>query len=316
VGDTFDGHLQTAKCRESDRLNEIQNCVLLLGVLAIPAWYAYRTLNEKRVCHLEWNEMFMTEDARQQKWAEEKKQAQERAEAERVREATELEKATAVRRTADAEAARLRSDAAKAEAAAAEKRIAEKSEVDRERIASERRVAEQAAVRARAEKERSDQQKTVASRLQTCATKTKEASLALYKLSEEQAAYRAYTDKVLQEPFPSPGRINEKEFANAFRYFYRSEVVDFRDPQKLNHARESCESLVEVTEENLRNFGYAVEVIEGLTDSYRSGVEMLKHSATEIGNLSDYAAFRIPDTLGGKVIADRIRRVVDEVRYK
>lgn len=60
--------------------------LMLLGVMAIPGWYAYRTVTDKRFTRIDWS-LLLTEDQRREKEIEEKKRKADEAsmEAERQR---------------------------------------------------------------------------------------------------------------------------------------------------------------------------------------------------------------------------------------
>jgi nucleosome binding factor SPN SPT16 subunit len=88
---------------------KITTALMLVGVMAIPAWYAYRTVTDKRFTRIDWG-LLLTEDQRREKEIEDKKRnADEAAEAERQRLQAESQKA-------EAEAAKAKEETAKAAA--------------------------------------------------------------------------------------------------------------------------------------------------------------------------------------------------------
>jgi hypothetical protein len=311
--------------------------LMICGVAAIPLWYAYRTVTELRVRHLEWNEIFMTEEQRQKKWAEEKQQAKDAAEAERVAKVTEMEKATAARKVAEAEAA-------KAEAIVMEKHAMETAEADRRRGEVERKSAEQESARAKAEGARALFQRAFAARVQICGDRAKEAESRLRDFSAEQNSYRTYVDSVFQLRFDlGPSRtpnlspelvkilppaalanviasyVPPDEITPTLRMLFQRKLLNTENPAEIQRAKEDCEKEARETIALVNDYqlDFSLRHVESLTSSYEESLRKLKASRSDIQDLVDYATGKLPDTFGGRAKAERVKVLIQRAHsYK
>jgi hypothetical protein len=282
--------------------------LIVLGVAVIPFWYLYRTFEEKRVRRLEWSEVFMTEEARQKKWADEKQKVKEAAEAERVEKATQLEKSIAARKLAEAEAA-------KAEADVRQARTAETAELNRVRIESERRAAEAGMARLKSEAERADRQKRIALALKTCADKVGVVESRRKTFTDEQGSYVAFLDQVAATPLPEKYKnitMYGREFSSTFQMLSHEYLRGLNDGDEIQRAKETCEAAASNDE---TNHGYEMERVvrelEGFATRYAYQLDGMRRSRTDIRDLIDLATGKLPDNAGGQI---RKARAEDAIR--
>jgi hypothetical protein len=283
--------------------------LLFLGVLAVPVWYAYRTLTEARVRRLIWSEVFMTEGERQQKWADERRKAQEAAEAERLAKATELERATTERKQAEAEAT-------KAQMEARERKTQEEAAAEDRRLVVERRSAEIAAIRVKSEAESSSRRRSLTSRNQYCRDWEKKAEQSVQSLVQEQKAYRAFTDEVLRMPFPPTTPLYESEFTQTFRMLYMKTALEEVRETEIQDKFHKCEKVASDParlDGDIDADSQARELMD-LARGYSSSVANLRSSGAQIKDLVDYMNRNLGDSVGGEIRAARVKDMISRSR--
>lgn len=285
----------------------VSRTIVIVGISAIPLWYAYRTLEEKRVRRLEWSEVFMTEPDRQKKWAEEKQKAKEAAEAERVQRQTELEKSTAARKTAEAEQD-------KAQAALAEKRTAEMAESNRTIIEAARRAESQEAIRQKAEAERSAKQQIIATALKACEEKAKSAEAKRQDLVAAAKSYKAFVDRASTLPISEikfPGFADRGDYITTFRMLSTARLAASNDGNYLEESRKKC--VAKASDSNATPFEVSSEIegLEIIGNLFVGEKSQLEWSRADITDLMDYVTGKLPDTVGGQVRRARVKGFYD-----
>ena len=284
---------------------------LAAGLAVLPLWYTYRTLEEKRVRKLEWSEVFMTEDARQRKWAEEKQQAKEAAEAERVAKATELEKATVARKAAEAEAA-------KAEMELVQKRGQEATDAARLRLEIEKKAAEVGIVREKLSAERAALQARLTTGLNACSTRIKELETLRQELAKEQSSYRTFIAEVSQIQGASKLAAPEDQVSATFRMLSQPYLRSETSFDDIGEIQRKCEVLIreslKTDADPLNDWLFQYD-FPRFTGAYRNAMGDLRRSRADIQNLLDYVTGKLPDTVGGSVRKAQAKDSLDRGRW-
>ena len=291
--------------------------LLILGVAAIPLWYIYRTLEDKRVRKLEWSEIFMTDEAREQKRAEDRKKAREDAEAERVRKATDLaqetaeaERATAARKLAETKEAEAKSHVLELENVQA-------GQAARERSEQERRVAEAAAARVRMEADRVAKQQAIAVALRACGEKAADAEATQKRLLIEQQSYLKFVEEISKVAIP-PNTLmafHAQDTASAFRMVYARDALKVGDAETLRNVRNSCDAIASAGAINTNHeMEYALGGIENVEFKYVQAIENLKRSRSDLADVVDYAADKLEGSVGGEVRRAHVQDLIYRAR--
>src|ERR1051326_2224092 len=285
--------------------------LIAIAIAAVPLWYVYRTLEEKRVRNLEWPELFMTEPERKKAREEKEQKAKEAAEAERVAKATELEKATAARKAADAEAA-------KAETDLVQKKGQEAAEVARLRLETEKRAGEVGIVREKLAAERVASLAKVTTGLNVCAEKVKEVEAVRHELAKEQASYRAFIAEVSQIQGASKLSVPEDQVSATFRMLSQPYLRVESPRDDIADVQRKCEVLIRQTlktdADPMDDWVFRYD-FPGLISRDRSAIADLHKSHTDIQDLLDYVTDKLPDTVGGSVRKARAKESLDRGRW-
>jgi hypothetical protein len=311
----------------------LSKLLLTIGIIAIPLWYIYRTLEEKRVRRLVWSEVFMTEPERQRKRAEDERKTKEDAEAKRVEGETNLAKAkvqaereTKARKDAEAEA-----DTARARAIQAQN--VREEQLGRVKLADEQIKADAAASRAKVEAERVAKQHAVAAVISICADKASRAEAARVRLQPEQRTFQSFYEEASKtplpedEPMPLPQqqdisawlawskRVHRSDFAAAFRMLSAREALKVFDSDSLKAAKENCDAAaVNSGDENSYQVLSALDRIDRLEFQYSDARETLKRSRSDLVDLIDYVGGKLGNSVGDEVRRARVGQTLARAR--